>query len=91
MLLRDVGAPLVYVEHVLAAQGQGLYDAAIAAGCEGIVSKQSLSRYRAGGTRAWLKIKLPEVRARQGEAIRKGFERTARRRGVNIRAGPRSC
>jgi ATP-dependent DNA ligase len=50
----------------------------------GIVSKQALSRYRSGDTRAWLKIKPAEVRKRQAEAIRKGFERAARRRGVNV-------
>ena len=31
---------LLYVEHVPADHGQALYDAAIAAGCEGIVSKR---------------------------------------------------
>jgi ATP-dependent DNA ligase len=42
--------------------------AAVAAGCEGIVSKRADSRYRA--TRAWLKIKPAEVRARQAEQVR---------------------
>jgi ATP-dependent DNA ligase len=82
LLLRDGDASLVYVEHVPAEQGQGLYDAAVAAGCEGIVSKLAGSRYRGGNTRDWLKIKPPEVRASQAEVIRKGFERAARRRGV---------
>jgi bifunctional non-homologous end joining protein LigD len=73
---------LLYVEHVPAEQGPGLYRAAVAAGCEGIVSKRAASRYRNGETREWLKIKPAEVRARQAEAIRAGFERAARRRGV---------
>jgi bifunctional non-homologous end joining protein LigD len=73
---------LLYVEHVPAEQGLGLYRAAVAAGCEGIVSKRAGSRYRNGETREWLKIKPAEVRARQGEAVRAGFERAARRRGV---------
>ena len=43
---------------------------AVAAGCEGIVSKRALSNYWAGDTRDWLKIKPAEVRARQAEAVR---------------------
>jgi bifunctional non-homologous end joining protein LigD len=48
---------LLYVEHVPAEQGQSLYDAAVSAGCEGIVSKRALSRYWSGETRDWFKIK----------------------------------
>src|SRR5262245_49309284 len=54
---------LLYVEHVPADHGQALYDAAIAAGCEGIVSKRANARYRAGDTHNWLKIKPSEVRS----------------------------
>jgi bifunctional non-homologous end joining protein LigD len=61
---------LLYVEHVPAEQGLALYAAAVAAGCEGIVSKRALSSYRAGETGDWLKIKPAEVRARQAEAVR---------------------
>jgi bifunctional non-homologous end joining protein LigD len=61
---------LLYVEHVPAEQGPGLYAAAIAARCEGIVSKRAESRYWSGDTREWLKIKPAEVRARQAEAVR---------------------
>jgi bifunctional non-homologous end joining protein LigD len=75
-------ARLLYVEHVPAEQGLGLYQAAVAAGCEGIVSKRADSRYRSGDTREWVKIKSPEVRQRQAEAIRASFERAARRRGI---------
>ena len=71
MLLRDVGGPLVYVDHLSAEQGQGLYDAAIALGCEGIVSKRANARDLGGDTREWLKIKPPEVRERQAVAIRR--------------------
>jgi bifunctional non-homologous end joining protein LigD len=53
---------LLYVEHVPAEQGLALYQAAISAGCEGIVSKRSLSRYWSGETRDWLKIKPAEER-----------------------------
>jgi bifunctional non-homologous end joining protein LigD len=75
---------LLYVEHLPAEQGLALYEAAVAAGCEGIVSKRADSRYRAGETRDWLKIKPAEVRARQAAAIRAGFERAARRRGLKV-------
>jgi bifunctional non-homologous end joining protein LigD len=84
LLLRGVGAPLLYVEHVPAQQGQGLYTAAVAIGCEGIVSKLADSRYSGGETKQWLKIKPPEVRERQAEAVRKGFERAALRRGIKV-------
>ena len=73
---------IVQANFVRALGALGLADAAIAAGCEGIVSKRGDSRYRSGDTRSWVKIKPPEVRERQAEAIRKGFERAARRRGV---------
>jgi ATP-dependent DNA ligase len=61
---------LELVEHVPAEQGLQLYAAAVAAGCEGIVSKLADSRYWSGDTRDWLKIKPAEVRARQAEAVR---------------------
>jgi ATP-dependent DNA ligase len=61
---------LLYVEHVPADQGPALYAAAVAAGCEGIVSKRADSRCRAGETRDWLKIKPAEVRPRQAEQVR---------------------
>jgi ATP-dependent DNA ligase len=61
---------LLLREHLPADQGLALYAAAVAAGCEGIVSKRADSRYRAGDTRAWLKIKPAEVRARQAEQVR---------------------
>src|SRR6185369_10912260 len=67
-LLRDRSAALIYLDHVEDGQGQGLYEAAIAAGCEGIVSKRAGSRYRSGPTRDWLRIKPPEVRERQAAA-----------------------
>jgi ATP-dependent DNA ligase len=57
----------------------GIYQAAIAAACEGVVSKRADSRYWSGDTRDWLKIKPAEVRERQAEAIRNGFERSRTR------------
>jgi hypothetical protein len=38
--------------------------------------------YWSGETRDWLKIKPAEVRERQVDAVRKGFERAASWRGV---------
>jgi bifunctional non-homologous end joining protein LigD len=69
---------LLYVEHVPAEQGPGLYQAAVAAGCEGVVSKRADSRYRSGETRDWLKIKPAEVRRARAEAVRATH---AKRRG----------
>jgi bifunctional non-homologous end joining protein LigD len=66
---------LLYVEHVPAEQGTALYTAAVAAGCEGIVSKRAESHYWSGDTRDWLKIKPAEVRARQAEAVREAHSK----------------
>jgi bifunctional non-homologous end joining protein LigD len=79
LLLRGVGAPLFYVEHVPAEQGQALYDKAVALGCEGIVSKRGESPYRSGETRHWLKFKPPEVRARQAAQVRAALEARRKR------------
>jgi bifunctional non-homologous end joining protein LigD len=85
LLLRDQHEKLIYSAHVEAEQGQALYDKAIAAGGEGIVSKRGDSRYRAGDTTAWVEIKPAEVRERPAASICGGFERAARRRGVKAR------
>jgi bifunctional non-homologous end joining protein LigD len=77
-LLRGHDPRVLYVEHVAAAQGQALYDAAIALGCEGIVSKRPDSRYAGGPTRDWIKIKPAEVRERQAEQVRASI---AKRKG----------
>jgi bifunctional non-homologous end joining protein LigD len=71
MLITSGSDPrLFYVEHVSAEQGTGLYRAAVAIGCEGIVSKRAESVYSSGETQDWLKITPTEVRARQAEAVR---------------------
>jgi ATP-dependent DNA ligase len=59
----------MYVEHLGAEHGQALHEYATELGCEGIISKRSASLYRGGQNRDWLKIKPPEVRKRQREAV----------------------
>ena len=54
------------------------------AGASVLVLEGAPKFYRGGNTRDWLKVKPPEVRARQDEAIREGFERASRRRGVKV-------
>ena len=49
---------IVYSEHQ-DGDGEALYRAACAAGLEGIVAKRKGSRYAAGRSKAWLKIKNP--------------------------------
>jgi ATP-dependent DNA ligase len=81
-LLRARHPRLIYSEHASAERGQALYDKAIAAGCEGTVSKRADSRYSSSDTSQWIKVTPAEVREREAAAIRAGFERTARRRGI---------
>jgi bifunctional non-homologous end joining protein LigD len=57
VLLRGSCARVVYVPHVEGAEGQKLYEAAIVARREGIVSKRAGSPYVGGNTRDWLRIK----------------------------------
>ncbi len=55
--LLPAGEPrLQFAEHVVGA-GEKLFDAMCAEGLEGIVSKRIDAPYRAGRTRAWLKVK----------------------------------
>jgi len=62
-LVRGRAGRLIYVEHLAAGHGQRLYDAAIAAGCDSIMSRRGDSRYCGGRTRDWLTVKLAQVRA----------------------------
>lgn len=55
-LLADAAPPIIYAEHVLGS-GERLFDAMCKAGQEGIISKKADAPYRAGRTRAWLKVK----------------------------------
>jgi bifunctional non-homologous end joining protein LigD len=58
-LLRDLlpaAGPLRYADHVEQA-GEAFYRAAVQLGLEGIVAKQADAPYRAGRSRAWLKVR----------------------------------
>jgi bifunctional non-homologous end joining protein LigD len=55
-LLRDVGPPILYAEHVLGA-GEKLFAAMCEAGQEGIIAKKADAPYRGDRTRNWLKVK----------------------------------
>jgi ATP-dependent DNA ligase len=61
-VLSRLRPPLIDVEHVPAEQGQWAYQSAIAAVCEGVVSKRS--RCAGGEPRDWLKTKPPRYHAR---------------------------
>jgi ATP-dependent DNA ligase len=52
----DPGCCIHFSDHVIGS-GQALFEAAEAAGLEGIVSKRVGSRYRSGPTKSWLKVK----------------------------------
>jgi bifunctional non-homologous end joining protein LigD len=56
------------VNHVYDAPGPDVLQHACKLGCEGIVSKRRGSRYAAGRTDSWLKIKNPDAPAVRREA-----------------------
>jgi bifunctional non-homologous end joining protein LigD len=55
-LLRGVGAPLIYSDHV-AGNGAKAFEQACAMKLEGLISKQASAPYYSGRTRSWLKSK----------------------------------
>ena len=57
------------VNHVYDAPGPDVFQHACKLGCEGIVSKRRGSRYIAGRTDHWLKVKNPDA-----PAVRREFE-----------------
>jgi bifunctional non-homologous end joining protein LigD len=59
-LLLPATGPLRHVEHI-ATHGQAMYTAAARLGLEGIMAKRADSRYRAGRSRDWLKIRSDRV------------------------------
>jgi bifunctional non-homologous end joining protein LigD len=61
-LLRGNTAGVILNQH-FEADGAAIFKHACALGCEGIVSKRLGSRYRAGRTGDWLKIKNPDAPA----------------------------
>ena len=60
--------PGLVVNHVFDAPGPIVFEHACKLGCEGIVSKRRGSRYAAGRTDSWLKIKNPHAPAVRREA-----------------------
>jgi bifunctional non-homologous end joining protein LigD len=69
-LLRRPPAGVLYVEHVGSDQAAALFDALVAIGGEGVVSKYMDAPYRSGRTKLWVKVKPLEVRQRQAEEVR---------------------
>jgi ATP-dependent DNA ligase len=61
-LLQDKSAGIVLNRH-FESDGAAVFKHACALGCEGIVSKRLGSRYRAGRSNDWLKIKNPDAPA----------------------------
>ncbi|NNK47856.1 MAG: DNA ligase D [Gemmatimonadetes bacterium] len=58
-LLRDLvppAGPLRFVDHFVGV-GEALYEQVTSMGLEGIVGKKTASRYRAGRSRSWLKVR----------------------------------
>jgi ATP-dependent DNA ligase len=65
--------PALVVNRVFDAPGLDVFQHACKLGCEGIVSKRRGSRYVAGRTEYWLKVKNPDApamrREREGQAL----------------------
>jgi bifunctional non-homologous end joining protein LigD len=55
-LLKDVGPPILYGDHVIG-KGEALFNAVCAEGGEGILAKKADAPYRGERTKNWLKIK----------------------------------
>jgi ATP-dependent DNA ligase len=59
---------VTFASHV-ASEGESLYAQAVAHELEGIVAKRADSRYKAGRTADWIKIKTPVGKAREGNRM----------------------
>lgn len=68
-LIASAAAPrTVFVDH-FEGDGATLFDAVVAVGAEGIVSKRRRSLYRSGQSSAWLKVKRPQDSPEPGPAL----------------------
>ncbi len=75
-LLKAVGPPILYGDHILA-KGEALFDAICAEGGEGIISKKASAPYRGARGRAWLKVKCIQ----RQEFVVVGWTDSDKRRG----------
>jgi bifunctional non-homologous end joining protein LigD len=75
-LLKGVGPPLLYGDHVVG-KGEALFDAICAEKGEGIISKKANAPYRGTRTRCWLKVKCIQ----RQEFVIVGWSESDKRRG----------
>ncbi|HEU5285484.1 MAG TPA: DNA ligase D [Sphingomicrobium sp.] len=75
-LLKGVGPPIIYGDHVVA-KGEALFNAICAEGGEGIISKKASAPYRGTRTRCWLKVKCIQ----RQEFVVVGWSESDKRRG----------
>ena len=83
-LLKGVGSPLIYGDHVVG-KGEALFDAICGEGGEGIISKKASAPYRGARTRNWLKVKC----TRRQEFVIVGWSESDKRRGFRSLASSR--
>src|SRR3990170_3662057 len=75
-LLKDVGSPFLYGDHVVG-KGEALFEAICAEGGEGIISNRADAAYRGKRSRNWLKVKCIQ----RQEFIIVGWSESDKRRG----------
>jgi bifunctional non-homologous end joining protein LigD len=75
-LLKGVGPPIIYGDHVVA-KGEALFNAICAEGGEGIISKKASAAYRGARARNWLKVKCIQ----RQEFVVVGWSESDKRRG----------
>ncbi|WP_114227014.1 MULTISPECIES: DNA ligase D [Sphingomonas] len=75
-LLKGVGGPLIYGDHVIG-RGEKLFAAICKDGGEGIISKRADAPYRGTRSKAWLKIKCIQ----RQEFVIVGWQASDKRRG----------
>jgi len=75
-LLKGVGPPMIYGDHILA-KGEALFDAICAEKGEGIIAKKASAPYRGARAKSWLKIKCIQRR----EFLIVGWQASDKRRG----------
>ena len=75
-LLKDVGPPILYGDHVIG-KGEALFNAVCAEGGEGILAKKADAPYRGERTKNWLKIKCIQ----RQEFVIVGWQDSDRRMG----------
>ncbi|HXH00495.1 MAG TPA: DNA ligase D [Sphingomicrobium sp.] len=75
-LLKGVGAPIVFGDHIVA-RGEALFNAICAEKGEGIIAKKTSAPYRGARAKSWLKIKCIQ----RQEFVIVGWQASDKRRG----------